>query len=105
MKQDELMGDIDSIVLRSEGTTVRQILKIPEELFELVELVGFSTNDLAIRQFVKEVKDGKIGKGDRKALHSAFNEGGGDAVEKLLKLAFLGYSTNFVSDEDKQRNN
>ncbi|CAG8796005.1 10286_t:CDS:2, partial [Gigaspora margarita] len=34
MKQDELMGDIDSIVLRSEGTTVRQILKIPEELFE-----------------------------------------------------------------------
>ena len=35
-KQEELMGEIDRVVLRSEGTTVRHVLKIPEELFEWV---------------------------------------------------------------------
>ncbi|PKY59857.1 hypothetical protein RhiirA4_412558 [Rhizophagus irregularis] len=33
-KQEELMGEIDRVVLRSKGTTVRHVLKIPEELFE-----------------------------------------------------------------------
>ena len=33
-KQEELMGEIDRLVLRSKGTTVRHVLKIPEELFE-----------------------------------------------------------------------
>ena len=33
-KQEELMGEIDRVVLRSKGTTVRHVLKIPEGLFE-----------------------------------------------------------------------
>ena len=33
-KQEELMGEINRLVLRSNGVTVRHVLKIPEELFE-----------------------------------------------------------------------
>ncbi|CAG8557486.1 301_t:CDS:10 [Gigaspora rosea] len=33
-KQEELMGEIERSVLRSKGTTVRHVLKIPDELFE-----------------------------------------------------------------------
>ncbi|CAB4441328.1 unnamed protein product [Rhizophagus irregularis] len=34
-KQEELMGEIDRVVLRSKGTTVRHVLKIPEGLFDI----------------------------------------------------------------------
>ncbi|CAG8655165.1 2163_t:CDS:2, partial [Racocetra fulgida] len=33
-KQEELMGEIERSVLRSKGTTVRHVLKIPDELFK-----------------------------------------------------------------------
>src|SRR4051794_37449598 len=33
-KQEELMGEIDRTVLRSKGTKVRDVLNIPEVLFE-----------------------------------------------------------------------
>ncbi|CAG8746024.1 8622_t:CDS:2, partial [Cetraspora pellucida] len=67
-----------------------------------VQIMKYRT---AIRKFVKEVRDGKLEKCDRKSLQSALNEGGKEAVEKLLKVAFLEYSMNFMSDGDKQRFN
>ncbi|CAG8528855.1 2226_t:CDS:10, partial [Scutellospora calospora] len=67
-----------------------------------VQIMKYRT---AIRQFSKEAREGKLEKCDKKTLQSALNEGGRDAVEKLLKVAFMEYSMNFMSEEDKQRFN
>ncbi|CAG8752777.1 15718_t:CDS:2, partial [Acaulospora morrowiae] len=59
----------------------------------------------AIRKFVDEVWQENIKQCSRETLKSTYVEGGKDAVEKLLKAAFMEFSQDFMSDEDKERYN
>ncbi|CAG8789322.1 9824_t:CDS:2, partial [Racocetra persica] len=94
--------DIERVLkeVLSEFQTSKDVRRQSTEMG--VQIMKYRT---AIRQFVKEVRDEKLEKCNRIALQSALNEGGREAVEKLLKVAFLEYSMNFMSDGDKQRFN
>ncbi|CAG8453736.1 13737_t:CDS:10 [Acaulospora colombiana] len=104
---------LENILLEFERS--REVRKQGTEMG--IQIMKFRS---AIRKFVEKVWHDGIERCNREALRSTYVEGGNlkshsslspphnnqkEAVEKLLKAAFMEFSQDFMSDEDKERFN